>query len=44
MQLTELYEEQSFKRILHMKKSHRETQARTKQEIFSDKSNYHSHV
>jgi hypothetical protein len=31
MQLTDLYQEQCFKRPAHLKKTHRETQARTKQ-------------
>ena len=44
MQLTELYEEQSFKRILHMKKTNLEFQARIKQEIFGDKLHSKSHV
>ena len=45
MQLTDLYEEQCFKRRSHLKKTNRESQARrTKQEIFGDKLHYNSHV
>ena len=44
MQLTDLYEEQCFKRPAHLKKTYRASQARAKQEIFSDKLHYNSHV